>query len=1238
MKKRYLLFVLLLLLSNSLVNAQTVVSGIINNYARVTAIDVANSTLTVESTTGIQNCSVILIIQMKGATLSTANDTTFGRVNSYNSAGLYERAMIDFVDVGNKKLFLRHKLVNTYDVAGAVQVVTVPQYTNIDIIGTLQGKPFDGQTGGIIALEATGTVTVQGIIDASGIGFRGGKVNTNVPCSSNEASNFAYDIALNNAGQKGEGIFDLPSTQGSGRGRNANGGGGGACLNGGGGGGASFGAGGLGGRSPLHIGNSALVSGIGGHNLAYNNQNRLFLGGGGGAGHQDNSAATDGGNGGGIVYIVANQLVGGGIINASGFEAANAGTDGAGGGGGAGTIALNIANRPILVNLLARGGNGGNNSAAISAANQCFAAGGGGGGGAVIVNGSATLTGITVALQGGAAGKVTNAASQCAGTTHGATAGTNGSVIGVSTWTVPQGTTEQLLLNITVTTTAAACADTQQSFTATNVAGVSYQWQRNGEDVPNATGVTFNATESGVYRLKASFGCKVFFSPNFPVNIKNTPIAFIIGNSIQAVCTNGTGTFLQATQGAGYTYQWRRNGTNITGATNSSFSATQIGEYDVVVTGCGGSATSNKINLVASVATTVPTIIGNSVVCPNNTVRLQVNNHIVGSIYQWRFNGVNIIGANAPFLEATQVGTYTVANLSSCNTDFSAPFLLGLGEGITQAVITGSPSICPNSTSILRATRAVGGTYTWFRNDTLITGATTENLTIGQAGRYVVQITDACKKTHLSAPFIVQTTTITQPFIRGQGLLCQGEAPLTTPRIPTYRYQWYQGGGALPNATDTIYVARAAGRYTVEVTDTCGQTRMSPIFFVNDDNLGNSTLSITADRQVVCTPADNIRLTANTDAVNATLQWQRNGADIPNATGNIYTTNVAGTYTVRLKNSCSTLTSSPLVIRQGTLPEAVITGANTFCVGTSTILRTNTGDGLSYQWFLNGEPLNGAINAQIPVFTAGSYTVRIVNADGCATVSAPFVTTISSLGTPTVSQSRTICAGDRVNLFAQAQGAIKYTWTPATGLNNPNIATPVATPTQTTLYTVKMENQFGCFVERQVRIEVVPAITADFEIETTTQCGDKTTVKLISKITNIEAFADVLWSMGNGDTLKGTTPPIYTYKQSGTYSITLTVNNRVCSQTVRKSVEIENLDMGNVITPNEDGKNDKLIIDTPNEGWKLKIFDRFGRSVYESENYDNSWGERMPPGTYFYQLVSPKNKECKGWLQVLSTY
>ena len=77
----------------------------------------------------------------------------------------------------------------------------------------------------------------------------------------------------------------------------------------------------------------------------------------------------------------------------------------------------------------------------------------------------------------------------------------------------------------------------------------------------------------------------------------------------------------------------------------------------------------------------------------------------------------------------------------------------------------------------------------------------------------------------------------------------------------------------------------------------------------------------------------------------------------------------------------------------------------------------------------------------------------------------------------------------------------------------------------------------------------------------------------------------------------------------------------------------------NIITPNRDGKNDVLVIDNIQlyPGNTLTIFNRWGREVYKTTNYQNDWGQEasLAAGNYFYLLALPDGTTRKNWFEVV---
>jgi hypothetical protein len=424
-KKR--IFFGLLLISNIIFSQTSSISGIINVYTEVNSI--SGNTLVVSNSFGINISDQVLIVQMKGVSINSANNFSYGTITSYNNCGKYEFAEVASV-IGNS-IILNAPLQRAYTPAGTVQLIRVPVYQNALVVGTLSCMPWNGSTGGILAFRVCGILTLNSNIDVSGKGFRGGSAVTNsTHCIGDTNSYVKSSLSQPNSyfAEKGEGVFINGITNDLGRGKNSNGGGGGNDINGGGGGGGNFGEGGRGGDfyGPASCPPNFVLQtgGIAGEGLSYSNALSLvFMGGGGGAGHQNNNTSSNGGNGGGIVIIKASSISGNGYsINSAGEDVnflPNS-IDGQGGGGGGGSILLDV-NSVTALNVSIKGGYGGSDN---YSGPDCHGKGGGGGGGVLWT--SNQLLSLSSQLIGGAAGVFLGSGSPFYNSSLNATAGQSG--------------------------------------------------------------------------------------------------------------------------------------------------------------------------------------------------------------------------------------------------------------------------------------------------------------------------------------------------------------------------------------------------------------------------------------------------------------------------------------------------------------------------------------------------------------------------------------------------------------------------------------------------------------------------------------------------------------------------------------------------------------------------------------------------------------------------------------------
>ena len=142
-------------------------------------------------------------------------------------------------------------------------------------------------------------------------------------------------------------------------------------------------------------------------------------------------------------------------------------------------------------------------------------------------------------------------------------------------------------------------------------------------------------------------------------------------------------------------------------------------------------------------------------------------------------------------------------------------------------------------------------------------------------------------------------------------------------------------------------------------------------------------------------------------------QWYFNGSAISEATAADYTINSvtassAGNYAVVVTNSCGTVTSSEAVLTVVFPPSITAQPAGQTVVNSSNATFTVMAEGtppLSYQWYFNDTPINGATDATytingVTTNNEGSYTVIITNACGSVTSSNITVDTVTPTPTP----------------------------------------------------------------------------------------------------------------------------------------------------------------------------------------------------------------------------------------------
>lgn len=652
-------------------NAQVQLSGIINQYSKVTVIENEDcqNKITVTDIAPFDEGQLVVLIQMQGANIDESNSSDFGDILQLNNAGFYE--INEIVSIDGFDIYLKYQNQHDYDITGKVQLISMPSYEDANVANNLTAEAWNGETGGVLALNISGQLLMNGNIDVSGLGFRGGEIQT---ASNNnctwlfQQNDYYYDFGNWRGAAKGEGIASFILEKEFGKGPQANGGGGGNDHNSGGGGGANISNGGAGGENdePQTFGCQGNHPGLGGKGIG-NFDNRIFLGGGGGAGHDNNEVATNGSNGGGIVILVVEDFIPAGFsILANGDSTPNGGGDGAGGGGAGGSIFLEIQTLTSTVHLEADGGAGGliNNGGG----ERCHGPGGGGSGGRIITNLMSGAS-FTTSVDGGEAGISINS-STCSDGSNGAMDGEIGVVENISNSIFASQEFQLPEANFSFVNNMLVVNFTNLSQNASTTI-----W--NFGDGNSSTNLNPNHTyaQSGTYNVQLiisnSCGVDTF---NQSIFVELVEASFLLDEA--GGCVTHIVNFQNNSVGTINNFLWTFEGGNPNTSMdeNPQVIYETPGLYDVQLEIYGGQG-NDTILMMEAIEVLAEPIASFDYFSPNQGVINFNNNSTNATLYEWDFgDGSPVVNEEMPFHNYNSVGNFVVTLIASneyCSNTFT---------------------------------------------------------------------------------------------------------------------------------------------------------------------------------------------------------------------------------------------------------------------------------------------------------------------------------------------------------------------------------------------------------------------------------------------------------------------------------------------------------------------------------------------------------------------------------------
>lgn len=555
------------------------------------------------------------------------------------------------------------------------------------------------------------------------------------------------------------------------------------------------------------------------------------------------------------------------------------------------------------------------------------------------------------------------------------------------------------------------------------------------------------------------------------------------------------------------------------------------------------------------------------------------------------------IGMNAVSFTCTDDGT------PAASTTITAYFRVV--ENNFSIPITGLDSICAGTC----ATLTVGAfdTYEWS------SGEATQSIQVCEpGGPYVVSVTvGTCVGS--SPPFTVYPGVIVPPVLTAQDdTICPGQTTLLSVQDIYETYTWTNNisfvdtANAGPGSTSVTVVAENGCTATASVT-VATYLNSTPVIDGVDAVCGGALAPL------------------YTTVPYESYVWSNNATTD--------TVNVGpGSYTVTATdlNGC-VVTSAPFVVIQNQSLTPVIVGDNHTCGDElSTISCVQNYE--TYTWS------NGS-NAPFLEQSEGTFTVTVTDAFGCSGTSAPFTITNSD-PVANVLGIVPFCKHDSIMVTGDGNYE-SYLWY---GDDGKVISETNSTYTSGDSLFLVVTDAFGCQDSAAFYVPAtlppVASFTSDPLYQTvllpaTVQYWDTST------ITENDPLNAWTWTFnpntpGIDDFIVFEQHPLINFPDTGYRVITLVVTSEIgCKDTVSSWVYIiDKPFVPNVFSPGGDGINDyfkvPFIDNYPNN--LVLIYNRWGKKVFEGNNYKGDWdGDDLPSGTYFYVVSAPTlDKPLKG--------
>jgi gliding motility-associated-like protein len=520
---------------------------------------------------------------------------------------------------------------------------------------------------------------------------------------------------------------------------------------------------------------------------------------------------------------------------------------------------------------------------------------------------------------------------------------------------------------------------------------------------------------------------------------------------------NGTVTITPAPTNVGTTDYSIDNG--VTWQSSATFTGLAAGTYSFIyrnANGCVSPPFTATINPGTPLSSTIAVTNAKCNATATGTAIVTVSN---SGNFQYSLDNVSFQPSNQ--FSNLAAGTYTAYYVEASGCTGSKSFIITEPAAL-QLAATAQAVKCKGQPNGIITITSSGGTpaYQYSIDGTNYQSSGTFNVA---AGVYTVYAKD------LNNCTVNQQVTVTEPSALDAtsavtNASCDGGADGTitvSANGGTPPYQYTLNGSF--QASNVFYVGQ--GTYTITVKDA-----NNCVFDVSGITVAiTNNLSITpiADPASIC-EGSSVQLQSQTNGTQ--FSWSPStglsAANISNPVASPVTTTTY--YLTVTKGSCTGYDTVVVSVMPAPVPDAGPDG--NICYGQSFIIQGSGGQ--SYEWSgASGFSSTSPSSSVNPTQTT-TYNLHVIDANGCHSLQPDMVTVNVTPPIVVVATPDTVVAkGDQFQLYANS-AATDYSWSPSTGLSDPNIPNPIATIDNDIVYIVTATTSAGCKGEATVRITV----------------------------------------------------------------------------------------------------------------------------------------------------------------------